>query len=434
MFLYGEVETDHIMTESFEQKPDGESKREPNARLVELLEKQKQELIVRILRKHEEAQSEKIFSDKILASLSDLFFVVSKDFVLVKSNDEFRELLGLSEGDFGHLRLQSFMEPEAYTRIKVLFAAGDFKNFETELTAPEGKRIQVSLNGSTYTTESGRILHMLIARDMSDIHTMMSHIKQAQEQLIHSGRLVSLGEMAAGIGHELTQPLNAILLFARNSIHCLDDPTLNKSLLRENLQIIVDRAKKASSIIKSLKSFARKVPPDTYPVAINQILSNILRFLDAQLKLSDIEVELILDPDIPSTLGHEVRLEQVFLNIIQNGIQSMGDVEKPHLIIQTYLAKNIDPESFLEKDYVVTAIRDNGSGIDPEMMGRIFDPFFTTREVGMGMGMGLSIVDRIVRSFSGFIKVESAPGEGSCFFVYLPAFFEQRGADAQSQP
>ena len=146
-----------------------------------------------------------------------------------------------------------------------------------------------TLNGSTYTTESGRVLHMLIARDMSDIYTMMSHIKQAQEQLIHSGRLASLGEMAAGIGHELTQPLNAILLFARNSIHCLNEPTVNKTLLKENLQVIIDRAKKASSIIKSLKSFARKETPNTNPVEINQILTNILQFLDSQLKLSDIE-------------------------------------------------------------------------------------------------------------------------------------------------
>jgi PAS domain S-box-containing protein len=412
------------MTNSFEQEPDAKFKQEPNAKLIELLEKQKKELVVRVLRKHEEAQSEKIFSDKILANLSDLFFVVSKDFVLVKSNEEVSELLGLSANDFGRLRLESIMNQEAFGRMEELFAAGDFKNFETELTAPGGKKIHVSLNGSTYTTESGRILHMLIARDMSDIYTMMSHIKQAQEQLIHSGRLASLGEMAAGIGHELTQPLNAILLFARNSLHCLEGPAVNKSLLKENLQIIIDRAKKASSIIKSLKSFARKETPETYPVEINQILTNILQFLDAQLKLSDIEVELDLDHDLPPTLGHDVRLEQVFLNIIQNGIQSMGDVEKPHLTIKTYLAKNIDPETFTEKDYVVTSIRDKGSGIDPEVQSRIFDPFFTTREVGLGMGMGLSIVDRIVRSFSGFIKVESASGRGSCFHVYLPAFLQ----------
>jgi C4-dicarboxylate-specific signal transduction histidine kinase len=405
----------------------------PDSKLVELLEKQKKQLVIRVLQKHEEAQSEKIFSDKILANLSDLFLVTSKDFVLVKSNEEFRKLLDLSPDDFGRLRLKSIMEPKACDRIRELFASGDFKHFETELTAKGGRKIHVSLNGSTYTTESGRVLHMLIARDMSDIYTMMSHIKQAQEQLIHSGRLASLGEMAAGIGHELTQPLNAILLFARNSVHCLNEPTVNRALLKENLQVIIDRAKKASSIIKSLKSFARKETPNTNPVEINQILTNILQFLDSQLKLSDIEVELDLDRGIPQTLGHDVRLEQVFLNIIQNGIQAMGDVEEPHLTIKTFLANSIDPESFTEKEYIVTAISDNGTGIDPEVQGKIFDPFFTTREVGLGMGLGLSIVDRIVRSFSGFIKVNSTPGQGACFSVYLPAY-RKGEPDAQSQP
>ena len=417
MLLLGELKSRRYMVESPKQAPD--------AKLVELLEKQKRELVVRVLKQHEEVQSEKVFSDKILTNLSDLFFVMTENFVIVKSNEEFRRQLGFSLDDFGRLCLDTFVADEASDRIKELVAAGEFKNFETEFKAIGGKKIRVSLNGSTLITESGRILHMMIAKDMSDIHLMMSRIREAQEQLIHSGRLASLGEMAAGIGHELTQPLNAILLFARNTLKCLNEPTLNKPLLEENLQIIIDRVKKASFIIKSLKSFARKVVPDTYPVEINQILTNILTFLDTQLKLSDIEVELALDNNIPPTFGHDVRLEQVFLNIIQNAIQSMGNAQSPRLTIKTFLAKNIAPESLLEKDYIVTVICDNGAGIHPDDLSKIFDPFFTTREVGLGMGLGLSIVDRIVRSFSGFIKVESSPGLGACFFVHLPAHMEK---------
>lgn len=400
-------------------------KQVPDAKLVELLEKQKRELVVRVLKQHEEVQSEKVFSDMILANLSDLFFVMSENFVLVKSNEEFRRLLGFSLKDFGRLRLDSFVADEAFDLIKELVAAGEFKNFDTEFTTLGGEKIRVSLNGSTLITESGRILHMMIAKDMSDIHIMMSRIREAQEQLIHSGRLASLGEMAAGIGHELTQPINAILLFARNTLKCLNGPTLNKPLLEENLHVIIDRVNKASAIIKSLKSFARKEVPDTYPVEINQILTNILTFLDTQLKLSDIEVELELDSTIPPTFAHDVRLEQIFLNIIQNAVQSMGDTESPRLSIKTFSAKSIAPESLLEKDFIVTAIRDNGAGIHPNDLSKIFDPFFTTREVGLGMGLGLSIVDRIVRNFSGFIKVESSPGLGACFFVHLPAHMEK---------
>lgn len=253
---------------------------------------------------------------------------------------------------------------------------------------------------------------------------MMSRIREVQEQLIHSGRLASLGEMAAGIGHELTQPLNAILLFARNCLKVLDDPERSKAMLEENLNIIIDRVNKASSIIKSLKSFASKAGQEAHPVDINHVLTTILKFLDSQLKLSDIELELSLAPEAPAVLGQEVRLEQVFLNIIQNAVQAMGNTDAPKLAIKTYLCSGIDPESLFEKAYVVISIHDAGHGIPPGIKDHIFDPFFTTREVGLGMGLGLSIVDRIVRGLSGYIKVDSIPGEGSCFSVYLPQYPE----------
>jgi C4-dicarboxylate-specific signal transduction histidine kinase len=265
---------------------------------------------------------------------------------------------------------------------------------------------------------------------MSDIHLMMSRIREAQEQLIHSGRLASLGEMAAGIGHELTQPLNAILLFARNCIKCLENPEKNRNLLEENLQVIIDRVQKAASIINSLKSFARKEVPDPSPVQLNLVLGNIMRFLDSQLTLSDIACDLHFTDQLPPVLGQEVRLEQVFLNILQNAILAMGDTDNPVLTISTYLEQNIEPETLNEKTYVVAAVRDNGEGIPADKLGRIFDPFFSARKVGHGMGLGLSIVDRIVRSYNGFIKVESKEGVGSCFFVYLPAYVVEDHSDA----
>lgn len=401
--------------------------REPEENIIRLLEKQKRELVVRALMKHEEAQAEKIFADKLITSLSDLFFVMSDNFTIVKTNAEFCRILAYPEVEDGAMNLDQLVSQETFARIKDLIAAGEFKSLETELLNSRGEKIRVSMNGSTYITESGRVLHMIIATDKSDVYRMMSRIREAQEQLIHSGRLASLGEMAAGIGHELTQPLNAILLFARNCLKALDEPMDNRTLLNENLNIIIDRVNKASSIIRSLKSFARKrkVDEDVYPIDINKILLNILKFFDSQLKLSDIRVDLHLAEQLPAILGHDVRLEQIFLNLIQNAVQAMGDLEEPHLIISTYLVEEIEPESLLEKKYVVISIKDIGEGIPPEIQGNIFDPFFTTREVGLGMGLGLSIVDRIVRGMSGFIKVDSALGRGACFAVFLPAALEE---------
>ena len=343
----------------------------------------------------------------------------------MQANQEFYRCLEYSAEDEETLSLEQISGQQNFEIVKSALSKGEFNSLETSLCTQAGKEIPVTLKGSTYTTESGRILHMLIGSDRSDFQIMMSRMREAQEQLIHSGRLASLGEMAAGIGHELTQPLNAILLFSRNCLKALDDPLQNRPMLEENLNIIIDRVNKATSIIRSLKNFGSKAPDELTGVNMNVILLNILDFLDSRLTLSDIQLHLQLDETVPKVLGQEVKLEQVCLNLIQNAIQAMGKTEHPVLTIKTGLQTSIDPRTLEEKQYVLIAIKDNGEGMDREIQEKIFDPFFTTREVGTGMGLGLSIVDQIIREFSGVIKVESSAGSGSCFSVLLPPHYEK---------
>lgn len=395
------------------------SDRKTDKRLIEILEKQKQDLVIRFLKKHEELEAGKDFTNHILASISSLFFLLSKDLVVVQANQEFYRCLKYSPQDTEDLTLKRITGENNYETIKAAVTRGEFNTLETHLCTKMGKEIPVTLKGSTYTSESGHTLYMLIASDRSDFQTMMVRMCEAQEQLIHSDRLASLGEMAAGVSHELTQPLNAILLFSRNCIKALNDPLQNKDMLEENLNIIIDRVNKATSIIRSLQNFGSKVPDEISAVDINDILHNILEFLDSQLRLSDIKLQLQLDKTVPRVLGQEVKLEQVCLNLIQNAIQAMGKTEHPVLTVQTRLQKSVAPETLEEKTFVLIAIKDNGEGMSRETQKKIFDPFFSTREVGTGMGLGLSIVDQIIRGFSGVVKVESSPAYGTCFSVLL---------------
>lgn len=395
------------------------SDRKTDKRLIEILEKQKQDLVIRFLKKHEELEARKDFTNHILSSLSSLFFLLSKDLVIVQANQEFYRCLEYSPEDKEVLTLERITGKKNFETIKKAVTEGEFNTLETHLCTRTGKEIPVTLKGSTYTTESGRILYMLIASDRSDFQTMMIRMCEAQEQLIHSDRLASLGEMAAGVSHELTQPLNAILLFARNCIKALDDPLKNRDMLEGNLNIIIDRVNKATSIIRSLQNFGRKVPDEISEVNINAILHNILEFLESQLTLSDIQLNLELDETVPPVLGQEVKLEQVCLNLIQNAIQAMGKTEHPVLTVKTGLQNNVAPETLEEKTFVMISIEDNGEGMSRNTQKKIFDPFFSTREVGTGMGLGLSIVDQIIRGFSGIVKVESSPGSGTCFSVLL---------------
>ncbi len=391
--------------------------------LVELLEKQKKDLVIRVLKKHEELQAGKDFTNKILTSLSELFFLLDKDFYVVQSNSEFSQCLGHSPNKDNPLHFEQLVDRENFEMIREALAEGEFEIIETFLRAENGREIPVTLKGSTYVTESGRVLHMLIATDKSDFYKMMARMREVQDQLTHSARLASLGEMAAGIGHELTQPLNAILLLTRNCLKALQDPQNNQKMLEENLTIIIDRVNKASSIIHSLKSFASKARDTMVPVNINSILIDIFKFFDSQLTLSDIGLDLQLDSQRTiEVMGQEVKLEQVFFNLIQNAILSMGKTLQPRLTISTSIKASINPATLREEPFVQIAVRDNGEGISRDIQEKIFDPFFTTRATGSGMGLGLSIVDRIVRSFGGYIKVDSTPDKGTCFTVFLPAY------------
>ena len=388
-------------------------------KMIALLEKQKKDLVTRFLEQHQETRNHQSFIDRLLSNISDLLLVLTTDMQILQASTELRQVLGYP-ADSELPPLADILTRETIQTITSRLEQGEFHDLEASLRTRTDETIPVTMRGSMFTTPSGRVLYMLVASDRRDVYRMLEQMREVQNQLIHSGRLASLGEMAAGIGHELTQPLNTILLLARNSIKTLDASADNLPLVRENLQTIIERVNFSSSIIRNLKGFASKVQEEMIPCRLNVILLDVLSFLESQLEISDIRVQLALDEDIVWVLGQNVRLEQVFLNIIQNSIQALANTLSPHLTIRTFRHQGMNPRTLETTTYAATAISDNGEGIPKEKLDRIFDPFFTTRQVGTGMGLGLSIVDRIVRSCNGHISVHSTPGVDTTFTVYLP--------------
>lgn len=398
---------------------------------IKILEKQRQDLVVRVLKKHEEMEASRTFTERILAGISELFLLMDHEFRVIQTNREFLQRTGLTLDTERQLTLDDLVAPDTAEAIRKAFAKGEFTEFEAHLKNGRGGSLPVKMRGSTHANPNGLILHMLICSDCSEFYDLMEQMQEGQKQLIHSSRLASLGEMAAGIGHELTQPLNAILLFARNCLKALETPGDHTEMLRENLHIIIDRVNKASSIIATMRSFGRKVEEEKAAVDLNGIIRKILRFLESQLRLSEIALDLRLAPQLCEVLGVEVRLEQVFLNLVQNAIQAMGRVDEPRLTITSNQVQCLNLQTMQKEPYVLVTVADNGEGIPEELQKKIFDPFFTTREVGTGTGLGLSIVDRIVRGFSGYIEVESTPGKGACFSVYFPQY--QRAVSSEER-
>jgi len=227
-----------------------------------------------------------------------------------------------------------------------------------------------------------------------------------QDQLRHADRMATVGELSAGVAHELNEPLGSILGFAQ-----LLERSGNLSKKSKNdLEKIIKSALHAREVVKKLMFFARQLPPQKDAVNLNKLIEDGLYFLDARCEKEGIEVIREYRPDLPDIIADHVQLNQVVVNLVVNAIQAMP--EGGRLILKT--------DSM--KDYVVFLVEDTGTGMNKETVKQIFTPFFTTKEIGKGTGLGLSVVHGIITSHGGTINVNSKPGKGTVFEVHLPLY------------
>jgi signal transduction histidine kinase len=224
-------------------------------------------------------------------------------------------------------------------------------------------------------------------------------------QLHHADRLATVGELAAGVAHEINEPLASILGFAQLAGKHPEIP----GKVAKDLDKIVKASLHAREIIKKLMVFSRQVSIETQQVDLNQVIEESLYFFKSRCIKEGINLELKLKPGIPGIQADPVQLNQVLVNIVVNGMQAMP--EGGVLTIQTMLSDN----------NIILSIKDTGIGMTEADLEQIFDPFFTTKGKGEGLGLGLSVVDGIIRSLNGNVHVISEPGKGTEFRIVLPA-------------
>ena len=227
-----------------------------------------------------------------------------------------------------------------------------------------------------------------------------------QQALLAAERLKATGRLASEIAHELNTPLGGILMYS----HLLMEDLTEDDQRRENIVKINKLAHRCKMIVQGLLDFAHQEIDQSGPVQINRIVRNVIGFLEDHVLLRSISIETYLDPALPMVAGDENKLEQVFVNLIINAVQSMDGAGT--LTLRTEFA--------LDTGRVRIECSDTGYGIDEEHIGRIFEPFFTTKKKGKGTGLGLSICHGIVERHGGAITVESHKGHGSTFTIFLP--------------
>ncbi len=225
-----------------------------------------------------------------------------------------------------------------------------------------------------------------------------------QDQLRHADRLATIGQLAAGVSHELNEPLGNILAFAQLA---QKEPRLPKQAAQD-LERIVTTSLHAREIIKKLMLFARQTPPQKKQVNLNSIVEEGLYFLESRCSKNGVSIIRHLSDELPEIIADPSQLNQVLVNLVVNSIQAMPTGGT--LTITTRARDN----------HIVLVIEDSGLGMDEGVLKQIFVPFFTTKDVNEGTGLGLSVVHGIINSHGGMINVESSPGKGSRFEIQLP--------------
>jgi PAS domain S-box-containing protein len=308
------------------------------------------------------------------------------------SNDEL-----ISEATFADLIVPP---PDPHHLMEEVAAAGFRKDLECRVQNREGEILTWLLSLTVSRKTDGEIGGFEgIAKDIT-------HRKKIEQQLLQADRLASLGELSAGVAHEVNNPLGMILGYAQLLLRSEPEDTQNF----QDLKVIEKHARNCKIIVEDLLKFARNVETRKGVLQVNDALREVVAVVDHQFKLDNVTIETKLDASMPSLYADGEKLKQVFMNLLMNARQAM---EGQGLI---RISTDHDPV----RNQISVTVEDTGSGIHPKIMKKIFDPFFTTKPTGEGTGLGLSVSYGIVKDHHGEIDVQSTPGKGSRFTITFP--------------
>ncbi|MDD5039041.1 MAG: PAS domain S-box protein, partial [Dehalococcoidales bacterium] len=397
----------NIMMESIYQRKDGSAiPVEVNSHRIEYKGQPAVLAVVRDI--NERKQAEELFKTMANSSTAGVYIVQNRKFVLM--NPQFQKLVGFTEDELLGTDPLSLVHPEdreATRDYAVQMLKGNRTSpYEFRVISKEGRTIW-TLETATSIDYKGARATLGNFMDITERRQAEERERQLQQELNLSSRLASIGEMAAGIAHEINNPLTGVIGFSDLLMKKKDVP----DSIKKHINIIYDAAQRVASITSRMLSYAHPSQPERDSTNINDLIETTLAMQAYDLESNNIAVTTQFDPDLPNTITDSGQLQQVFLNIILNAKTAM--IEAHHrgsLLVKTEKIDNTIKISF----------KDDGPGIAKENLGKIFHPFFTTKQVGKGAGLGLSVCYGIVKQHNGEIYAESTFGKGATFIVELP--------------
>jgi PAS domain S-box-containing protein len=347
------------------------------------------------------------FARRLVDSFPDLIFVVDPQRRYTFVSPKFKEVLGYEPSEiigltFGE-RTHADDRPAMLTLFDDLLSGKqNFASIEIRVRHKQGEWRSLKCNFSPLFSEEGKIEGIVISgRDVTEV-------KRLESQLIQAEKLAAMGQMLAGVAHELNNPLTAIL----GASELLRDRQGVDENTRRQLEMTHRQARRAARIVQNLLEFSRPASPQKKALDMNLVIDRTLQLHEHSLRRNNVEVEFQAVPGLPLIVGDANQLIQIFLNLISNAEHAIREVRNSGRV-QIRLAHS--------GNKVLATVQDDGVGIKPEALPKLFDPFFTTKRPGGGTGLGLSICMSIVREHGGNIEASSLPAGGAAFTVSLPA-------------
>ena len=346
------------------------------------------------------------FARRLVDSFPDLIFALDITGRYTFVSPRVKDILGYEPEDTQQMELGGRTHLEDKPALLSLFGeivAGrqTFASLEVRVRNKQGEWRRLRCHFSPFFNEAGKIDGVIISgRDVTEL-------KRLEEQLIQAEKLAAMGQMLAGVAHELNNPLTAILGVTEllRESHGADEST------KRQLELTHRQARRAARIVQNLLEFSRPAAPQKKPVDLNSIIERTLQLQEHSLRRNNVEVDFQSQPGLPSIIGDGNQLIQVFLNLISNAEHAIREIrDKGRIQIRVGRIGG----------HVSVTVQDDGVGVAAEALPKLFDPFYTTKRPGGGTGLGLSICLSIIREHGGSIDVETLPAGGSAFTVYLP--------------
>src|ERR1700737_3017897 len=350
-------------------------------------------------------------------------FIWDFDGRILEANDEFLRTVSFDREDLasGRIRWADLTPPDwrdrNNARIEQQKSSGRFEPFEKEYTRKDGSRVPVLIGGATF--EEGGNQGVAYVLDLTERKRVEAEAREneqryreAQLELAHANRVATMGELAASIAHEVNQPLAGVVANAEACLRWLRRGTPDVDAACRSVEWIIDDGNRASEVIRRVRALAKKTSLEKVPLDVNDVVRETIPLVQRELISHQVLLRVELAPTLPMILGDRVQLQQVIINLVMNGIESMQSVtDRPRELV----GRSCQDET----QQVLVSVADCGVGISAENADRLFTAFFTTKS--SGMGMGLSICRSIIDAHGGRLWATTCEPRGALFQFTIPA-------------